>query len=909
MADEQDIPPPDAPPPLLNKLVDEHIEQLFDVKKLGRVERLLTNALQAALTTVVGVVLSLAAKIGSFLGKTILEAENMAQPDFNELARVAVQDMFGVDPGQVSTGRGRKGSNKAAADAIGDMLLRAFAGQATGATASGELEPSDAPAKTFLSAMAQLALEGWLEGWLVEALTLGQIETFGELDDTISHVLGLGRAAAAVHGPIVRHLIVEPLEWKLNREHRPALLSPSQVARQWFRGKWDWADVEEELARAGYSDARIDAILNEARRFISDSDITLLNHRFLADTFDARAYLIESGYDAKDADLHLLAGEARILDTQEKQLADTIVAAYVSSDITEARFRQLITGLGMPQRDTDHYLRFATLKRELNVRPLSDSDAQAAVKRGIETMAWYRAYLADSGFDDESITIKELLLRGEMDQAADAAKLKADQAAAKAAAQLEADRARAQRVADQARADAQPAYSEVRRAYVRGLVDRNRLEAAIVAAHPGIASSDAAALVADADVDRATYLEQQAKHDAAVKRDQDSALPLSTLEQSVLRGITTIDSYDAELARRGISDADRRIYVALLRDKLADQQAAADAKAAAAARAQLRGISIPDFVRAVRLGLRSVDELEQLLAQLDTPDVQAALIVDLVKADMARDQAAAAKRATADAAAAAKAINLPLRRRAVLKGLRTREQYAADLAAAGVALDDRELELGLVDLELEDAAAKRAKAEAIDQAAAAAESATPRKTLTLAQTVHAVKLGILAPDDLRAFMQTDGYTDADIETYVASVVADIPTVRQAATVTAAAGDTLASKNISLADLENAVARGLRTLDDYQAEVLSRGFSSDDAALMRELLGEKVGIDLDGLRAKVDKALAGVSDAPTRDELEAAIVERQADDATIAGYLTRNGVARDVATVYVRLLHTFAPAPR
>jgi hypothetical protein len=250
MADEQ-IPSPEYGPQPLEPLIAELQEQLYDPKKLTRLERVAQNAIQAALSTVLGVVLSLAAKIGAFLGKTILEAENKAQPEFNELARIAILDMFGVDVGTMDTSRGR-GGNVDAADKIGSMLMSAFAGQARGSTSEGgAIEPSDAPAKAFLSSMAQLSLEGWLEGWLVEALTVGQIETFGELDDTISHVLGLGRASASVHGPLVRHFIVEPLEQKILREHRPTLLSPSTVARQWYRGAWDWPDVQEELARAG----------------------------------------------------------------------------------------------------------------------------------------------------------------------------------------------------------------------------------------------------------------------------------------------------------------------------------------------------------------------------------------------------------------------------------------------------------------------------------------------------------------------------------------------------------------------------------------------------------------------------------------------------------------------------------
>lgn len=907
MADDE-LPPPDAPPPLLNALVDEHVEQLFDVKKLSRLERVISNAVQSALSTVVGVVLSLAAKIGAYLGKTILDAENKAQPEFDELARIAILDMFGVDVGAGATTRGQ-GGNIAAADKIGDMMLRAFAGQARANTQAGAaLEPSDEPAKAFLSSMAQLALEGWLEGWLVEALSLGQIETFGALDDTMSHVLGLGRASASVHGPLVTHLIVTPLLWKILREHRPTLLGASTVARQWFRGRWDWEDVVEELARAGYSDERIDAILSEARRYISADDVAVLAHRIDTATFDPKAYLRDMGFGASDADLHLLAGEAKILNQQETQLGQSCIDAYVRGDIDGLTYERLIGGLNLPQRDRAHYLRLGTLRRTLNVRQLTDAEAQQAVKSEIQSIPWYRGYLVSQGYDNDAVAIKELLLRGELDKAADAAKLKAEQAADRAQQKLADDADRAARIAAKAIADAQPAFAEVRRAYVRALVDVGRLEAAIALAHPGIIPADAAALVADADHDRATYDEQQKAHAAALARDADPGLPLSVLEQSVLRGITTITTYDRELARRGFNDTERAIYVALLNDRVADQRAAEAARAAAEQRAQLRGVSVAAFERAVRLGVRTPDELAQLLDELVTPDVEKSLILDLVAHDMTDDQAAAAKRADAEKRAAEKSIDLPLRRRAVVKGIRTMEEYAGDLAAAGVSIDDQGLELQLVTLERDDAAAKADRAAQLEEDRAAKEAAAATPTLTLAQTEHAVRLGLLHPADLRAYLTAAGYDSADVEILVASVTADIPTMRQAATTRATAAGALASKGISLADLERAVARGLRTFDDYAGELGARGYGADDVALLRELLTEKVAIDLEGMRKKVTAALAGVAGAPTLDELEQTITGNQAADASIVAYLSSNSVAADVATVYVRLLHTFAPAP-
>lgn len=901
MADDDDIPPPDAPPPPLNGLVDELVDQVYDVKKLTRWEKLIGNAIKVAGVALIGVVVRMAGQIGAFLATLILKAENENQDTFNELARVAILDMFNVDV-NVNASRGQ-GGNQAAADAIGAALITAFSGQARGGGPTGEngLEPTDEPAKAFLSAMAQMALENWLTGMLGELVSLGVLEQLGDLDDTLSHVLGLGRASAAVHGPLVRHLITTPLEWKVNKEHRPSLLSPSTVARQWARGKWDWPDVEEELARQGWSTERIDAIINEARRFISIEDVGRIAHRVDTATFDPKAYLADMGYAQSDADAVLLAQSIARLDTRESQLANVLVSALVAGDITPDRFIGEIDKLRLPAEDAEHFKRLAELRVDVALTPLSDGDARAAVKENLQTFAWYRAYLARRGYDQDGIDTKELLLRREIDDQASADELRARQAADRAAAKAESDAARAARVAEKARVDALPAYSDVRRAYVRGLVPIERLQQAISDAHPGIAPPDAAALVADAQSDRDTYVANQAAHAAALARDTDPALPLATLERSVLDGITSIDAYDRELARRKYSDENRRILVALLQGRIDDQAAATAAKAAAEARARARGVSLADMERAVRLGLRTPADLAQLLDVLQTPDVEKGLVLDLLQSDMQRDADAAEKRATADAAAKARAINLPLRRRAVLAGVRSRDDYVQDLIDAGVSLENRSLELQLLDVELGDAAAAAARRAAIEADRAAKEQATAEPTLTLAQTEHAVKLGVLAPDDLRSFLTSRGYDPADVETLVASVVAEIPDLRTADQATAADTTRATAKGIDLPSLERAVLRGVRSVVDYRAELARAGFDQDAVALRAQLLAEKVGVDLDALRKKVETALATVDGGPTVAEIDDAIRQGAVDDVSTQQFLVSIGIARDVALVYARLI--------
>lgn len=899
MADDSDF-QIDATPSL-QQLVEYFVQLLTSPGALQAYETSFTNAITKGARVARGAEIQASTFVAAILGDFLAGLEGQIEPVVGPFLSKLAGHLLGVD---LSVAELRKSAKEGGEGPIGraaaDIAFKLLA------PPEGAIEPGDEGAKKMLGTLAQLTFNGWFEATAMEMLVtlfpdMDSFESIAELPHELVNALGLSRLARTGLRPLARIAIATPMEWKLNKAHRPQLLSAAQVARQWARGKWDWPDVQEELARQGYSEERIDAVINEQRKFESPEDAALYARRVDKKTFDPMRYLQEAGYDDQAANLALTIANQRRLDAQEKELAAAAIAAYVAGDISFTRFVKAVRDLQMAPTETDHALRLGELRRGFAVTPIADGEARQAVKLKLLSFSQYRSYLEGRGFDQFGIDVKELLLRAEIDADVSAEELRARQAADRAAAKAETDAERAARLAERAKVDALPAYSDVRRAYVRGLVPIERFTEAINDAHPGIAPDDAAALLLEAQQDRAAYVAQQAEHEAALARDTDKALPLATLERSVLEGISSIEALDSELARRGYSDEARRIEIALMRGRLEDQKAAALAKARAEARAQLQGVSVADMERAVRLGLRTPADLAALLVQLGTPAIEQGLIVDLLAVDMSRDAEAAAKRAAADAAAKAKAINLPLRRRLVLRGVRSLDDYSADLADAGVSLEDRGLELQLLELELADAGAAAARRATIEDQQAAKEAAAAESGLTLAQVEHAVKLGILAPDDLRSFLELRQYTEADIDTLVASVVAEIPDLRAGATARTTATKELADAGVDLGALERAVLRGLRSVEDYGAALAQRGKDPDTIALLSQLVTEKVGVNLDGLRAKIATALGTVDNPPTVAEIDAAIRAGAVDDPSVQAFLTSIGVARDVALVYARLV--------
>jgi hypothetical protein len=230
--------------------------------------------------------------------------------------------------------------------------------------------------------------------------------------------------------------------------------------------------------------------------------------------------------------------------------------------------------------------------------------------------------------------------------------------------------------------------------------------------------------------------------------------------------------------------------------------------------------------------------------------------------------------------------------------------------------DDQAVEIALMEAELAEAAAARARrdeiaaevaarelAEAAEAAAreAAGEAPAPSAALTLAQVERAVKLGLLPPDALREAALAKGYAADDAELLVELALFAVPSLREGAQRREEIREELATRRIALDDLERAVLRGIRTLLDFETELAARGYGEDDIGLLSQLLAERVAVDMEGLRRKIRAALAKVENGATVEALEQGLTENVVDPGTVLGLLQAASVTPDAALVWVRLV--------
>jgi hypothetical protein len=818
----------------------------------------------------------------------IIQAGSVPTPITRALANAAVDTLLGQD-----------GSIGSDTSSIGRKLVERLAGDGT------ELRPGYDRASAFMGLLIGESIEAWTRGVAVELISgmipglggmLDGVENFAKLQDIVEQMLGGGRLVRQVLGPIIHASTVVPAEWQTNKTYRPNLLGTADAVRQFLRGRWTREQMAEELARQGWSDDRIEALVNSQRRFHSVGDVSLFQERGYWTLDQATQHLKDQGYTDDEASDALRAFGLRRIDQLEAAEASALVDAYASRNIDEGEFARLLSRAVTVETERALVTELAELRRALNVKQLSSGRVRALAKQGVLSVADYRATLRREGWDEFAVDAEELSLMQELNEAREIAELKAEQEEQKRLEREAAAAEKARREAELAARERVPTGQEIRRAYVRGLVSRERFISSIELERMKLAPDDLAILIADADLDRAEHVAREEAAAAAAARKEDPSLPLADYEASVLRGVLTTGQYVGELVARGFDEPEVNILVARLNDRIDQQREADAAKAAAAEKLAIAGLSLADMERAVRLGLRTRADYAEVLDRAQLSTAARALVLDLLDATLEQDAEARRRREEEEAAAALKGISLAQRRRAVIAGIRPRAYYEQALLEAGWPGDDLSTELALLDLEVAEAEeARRRRAEA--------EAASATATLTLAQRERAVKLGLLPPDALRAYLESVGYEPDDVELLVAMVVAEIPDVRAGQQLRRAIAGDLLGAGVTVGDLETAVRRGLRTLDDYRTALALAGKGADAVDLLAQLLAEEVAIDLARLRERIAEVLDAVDDAPSLDDLVDAVRVGELTAEQLRDVLVLFGVDADAATVYARLALT------
>jgi hypothetical protein len=858
-----------------------------------------TDGVVAALVKKEGAVwtmfLNLATELAIKLGKVMHDVEQPMLPLIAGFVAPTVQALFGADVDEHTFARRlSQGGGHAAARAIVDGFMKAIEG-----SAPGEIAPGPEGSARVATAAVTASLESTFNA-IVPELISDMFGEFGprfreltELPENIIGSLGVSRLVRRAIGPLVTVCAATPMEWHVNKKYTPTLLSPGAAVQQILRGQGKADEWKEDLRRQGYSEKRIEALVNQGRKFFSPSDVRTFVSREKWDGVKALQHLQDQGYDKDTASAALLLGGLRRFEELEGQEAALIVGAYGSRDIDRTDFLRLLKSHVAPETEQALYTELGDLRRALNIRRLSLSQVETMVKSNVLNFRDYRAAAEREGYPLDDVTALELQLRWEIDKQhtidEHRAALDAERAAEKAARDAAAAERRKQIDAERALAR-RGSEADLERAAIHGKIPIARV-AEVYGAHYD--DDTVAILVDELESARQAYLDEQAARDAAKQRGARRNLDTGALDQAFLRGHLTAPELRGRLVALGFDAGDADLLVANAIDQKADADALAKKRAAADASAKKREIDLGRFERLVRKGARTMAQYVTLLESLDVDEAAIPDFVAALQVLIDEDASARAEREKAAAAPAPTGLTLEQFRRAVVLGVKTLDQFSAYLIDARYTTDAQEVLIAELRADLDDAELARRR-----RAAPVPGSATPGTTLATIR--RAAQLGIITPDAYIDRLRALGYSDDDLDLeleLLLTEIADVQEARRRREVEPPAG---APAGLSLPELERAVKAGVSTIEDYRARAVALGKSPEEIAVLAAVVEREVQT-LSAARAAHDNL--GLRLAAAGDDLKALDAGVKDGSLTIVDYLAELG-ARGVAADEAQLVAAY-----
>jgi hypothetical protein len=407
---------------------------------------------------------SLWGRVANFLlaaiARIVREAQGEEHPEFWEFVGKLVEDLTGieVDTDKLKTayfGSGRIAGMNELGKGIFNLLAEEFllteeqslpgmhhprAHGGIGDLPTVGLSPRQGvdAARRFLGfAMSWAVREGNVAA-LGEVAGLGAIENFRQYGVAMSRNIGIGRLVRMALRPLVDVTVATPLEWALNKQYRPKLLTPASATHAWLAGKFTAEQLLEECRLQGYSEDRISALITQAIRDLTPHQIGALLSTAQITEEDARTYLKRTGYNDENVDLYFRAEEAIALQGAQQILLSRGLNELVEGSLEPSEFDALMDRIGF----TEAFKRkMSSVAGELTRMPrksVSWGEMRKAFLDGITDIREVEDYLIRTGYrqSDRQLRLIQLLTDGKK-------KAEADKARAEREAEREAKRAAA----------------------------------------------------------------------------------------------------------------------------------------------------------------------------------------------------------------------------------------------------------------------------------------------------------------------------------------------------------------------------------------------------------------------------------------------------------------------------------
>ena len=262
---------------------------------------------------------------------------------------------------------------------------------------------------------------------LVPEIHLDDIRVIGE---EVAKNLGLGRLQRLALAPIVQILLAEPYKWFINEVSRPTQFSAGEVVNPFTGAVMDASLIWRSLARGGYSDDKISALLELHRKKVTESELLTLFEGGHFDQATVLSGLKRLGYDDPTAATKLETMHLQAQRPYQDEVRIAAVTAYADGHIQRDELQGIVNSMPLSDDEKALVMLAADYKRKVPTKHLTLAELDSAFSQGIIDLAEYTDHLTNLGYSDDDQSILLLL---ELDKIK-AAEAKAAAAAARTAA-------------------------------------------------------------------------------------------------------------------------------------------------------------------------------------------------------------------------------------------------------------------------------------------------------------------------------------------------------------------------------------------------------------------------------------------------------------------------------------------
>lgn len=267
-------------------------------------------------------------------------------------------------------------------------------------------------------------------GGLVPEVHLDEIREIGE---QVAKNLGLGRLQRLALAPIVQILLAEPYKWFINELARPTQFGLGEVVNPFSGAVMPAELIWRDLARAGYSDDKIQAVLELHRKKLSEADLSTLFSAGHIDQPTLQKSIQRLGYSLEDAQQKAEVDRLDKVRPYFDELRSAAVSAYADRHIERDELQGIVNGLPLSTEEKAYIMLAADYKRKVPTKHLTLAELNSALGQGIIDLQEYFDHLTLQGYSDDDQSILLLLELAKLDLAKQKAAASAARAAATAA--------------------------------------------------------------------------------------------------------------------------------------------------------------------------------------------------------------------------------------------------------------------------------------------------------------------------------------------------------------------------------------------------------------------------------------------------------------------------------------------